>query len=174
MSRFFLLLTILLPVGFAAELKLLSWNLEDMQVFYGNGLERPPLLVKRENAIVNVFKKSDADVIVIQEAPSMIELQYLVQAYALPYRVAHVRNGKGNIAYSDAMGALIHKRHNVIGVTLEHPPVEGSNASPSSRYRDWSMRGIMQIELESIIVMNIHLKSPGRSGDRDDLQKRHR
>ena len=62
----------------ASEYKVMAWNVEDMDIFDGQGTSRVPIQVKKEHAIASVIRKADPDVILIVEAPSLIEMQMSV------------------------------------------------------------------------------------------------
>ena len=145
------------------KLKIMTWNLEDMDIFDGNGTDRILIQEKREKAIAAVIRRIDPDVMLIQEAPSLIELKYFVQSNKLPYQVAHVRNQKGRKSFSDGMAMLFKEHLSLKSISLETPAIPGSNRKPKSRYLDWSMRGLLTAQFESFVVIGVHLKSPGSS-----------
>lgn len=155
----------------AAEYKIMAWNVEDMDIFDGQGTARVPLQIKKEAAIASVIRKADPDVMLIVEAPSLIEMQYFVAANHLGYQVAHFRQQRGNRSYADGFVLMVKKGLSLKKASLETPPVEGGNAAPKNRYRDWSMRGLVVAEIEDFTFIGVHLKSPTGNPDKDDLVK---
>jgi len=147
-----LVLLTLITISFssAEELRVMSWNLMDMDLFDGEGFNRVPWQADAERAIADVEKNN------------------------LNYQVVHVRQQSGRRSYADSMALLSRVR--VDGVSLETPPVPGSSRTPATAYLDWSYRGLLVAGYGELTIIGVHLKSPWdgkqRSYDIRDAQAR--
>lgn len=143
---------------FGVEYKVMTWNLEDMDLFDGAGLERVPWQLEAEREIAQTIRDIDPDILLLVEAPSFIELQAFVRRWNLEYQVVHVRQQSGQRAFADSMALLTRKP--VTRAELITPPVPGSTRRPATAYLDWSYRGLLVAEYDDMTVIGVHLKSP--------------
>ena len=142
----------------AESLRVMSWNLEDMDIFDGNGMSRVQWQVEAEKKIAEVIKNVNPDILFIPEAPSLVELQYFVRHNGLDYYVIQERQQSGRRSYADGMAVL--SRIAPLSAELADPPVPGSGRSPDKAYLDWSFRGLLVVEYSGFTVVGVHLKSP--------------
>lgn len=158
----------------ADELVVMTWNLEDMDLFDGAGTERVPWQFEAERAIAQTLSATGPDIVLIVEAPSFTELEGFVSRNSLDYRVVHVRQQSGRRDFADSMALLT--RYRVSGTELAPPPVPGSSRGPQTAYLDWSYRGLLVAEYQGLTIVGVHLKSPWdgkqRSYDIRDAQAR--
>ena len=145
------------PAG-AETVRVLAWNLMDMDLYDGDGSGRVARQVEAESEIARVIRGVDADIVFIAEAPSLVELESFVAAHGLAYRVVHVRQQSGRRDYADAMALLTREAPSRSELTT--PPVPGSDTPERLRYRDWSYRGLLSAEVGGLSVVGVHLKSP--------------
>jgi endonuclease/exonuclease/phosphatase family metal-dependent hydrolase len=163
-SRFrftYLLLLLFTGVSFlctADELVVMTWNLEDMDLFDGAGIERVPWQIEAEKAIAQTLRAVGPEIVLSVEAPSLTELQGFVSRYGLDYQVVHVRQQSGRRDFADSMALLTRSR--VSGAMLATPPVPGSSRGPETAYLDWSYRGLLVAEYRGMTIVGVHLKSP--------------
>jgi len=160
MKKLTLLILLFPSIIFSAELKIMSWNLQDMDIFDGNGTKRLPLQYKKELAIASTIKNVNPDVLLIQEAPNFIEISYFVKTNRLNYEFAHVRQQK-NKRFADGMAVLIRKGLPFDEIRLETPKIPGSHRPEKARYMDWSYRGLLVTKVKRANIIGVHLKSPG-------------
>ncbi|RKX76740.1 MAG: hypothetical protein DRP49_02940 [Spirochaetes bacterium] len=171
-----LVLLTLITISFSSteELRVMSWNLMDMDLFDGEGFHRVPWQADAERVIADTLKRVNPEVILIVEAPSFTELEGFVERNNLNYHVVHVRQQSGRRSYADSMALLSRVR--VDAVSLETPPVPGSIRTPDTAYMDWSYRGLLVAEYGELTIIGVHLKSPWdgkqRSYDIRDAQAR--
>ena len=160
--RFFslsiLILVISATFGTAEEYLVMTWNLMDMDLFDGRGTERVPWQLEAEEAIAETLRSVEPDIVLIVEAPSFTELQCFVERNDLDYRTVHVRQQSGRRDFADSMALL--SRGRITRATLETPPVPGSVRKPETAYLDWSYRGLLVAEYDSLTIVGVHLKSP--------------
>ena len=160
--RNFLLLIIILAIsaafGFAEEYLVMTWNLMDMDLFDGSGTERVPWQLEAEEEIAGTLRSVGPDIVLIVEAPSFTELEGFVERNRLDYSIVHVRQQSGRRDFADSMALLTRGR--VSGAVLETPPVPGSLRKPETAYLDWSYRGLLVAEYDSLTIIGVHLKSP--------------
>ena len=72
LSLFAILFVISLGDAVASQYKVMTWNVEDMDIFDGQGTNRVPSQLKKEKAIASVIRKVDPDVMLMVESPSLI------------------------------------------------------------------------------------------------------
>lgn len=142
----------------AVEYRVMTWNVEDMDLFDGAGLERVPWQLEAEEALAQAIRDIEPDILLLVEAPSFIELQAFNERWNLDYHIVHVRQQSGRRAYADSMALLTLKP--VTRAELLTPPVPGSTRSAGSAYLDWSYRGLLVAEYEGVTIIGVHLKSP--------------
>jgi endonuclease/exonuclease/phosphatase (EEP) superfamily protein YafD len=136
----------------------MTWNLMDMDLFDGEGFSRVPWQLDAEKGIADTIREVDPDILLIVEAPSFTELEGFINRNALDYRVVHLRQQAGRRSYADSMALLSRAR--VDAVSLETPPVPGSQRTPQTAYLDWSYRGLLLAGYGELTVIGVHLKSP--------------
>ena len=142
----------------ADDLRAMAWNLEDMDLFDGNGSSRVEWQAEAEENIAAAIRGINPDLCFIAEAPSLIELRSFVERHHLGYEVLHLRQQSGRRDFADGM-ALLH-RMPVVSASLETPPIPGSGRGSSSAYLDWSYRGLLVVEIDAFTIIGVHLKSP--------------
>lgn len=136
----------------------MTWNIEDMDLFDGAGLERVPWQLEAEEEIAQTINDIRPDILLLVEAPSLIELQAFIERWKLDYRVVHVRQQSGRRDFADSMALLTRKP--VARAELITPPVPGSTRSAGTAYLDWSYRGLLVAEYDETTIIGVHLKSP--------------
>ncbi len=144
--------------GVAAEIRVMTWNLEDMDIFDGGGEERVTWQEDAEAGIAATIRSVDPDMLLITEAPSFVELEFFISRNLLDYELIHFRQQSGRRDYADSM-AILH-RMGAAESRYMTPLVPGSDRSESSAYLDWSYRGLLVAEFEGLTVIGVHLKSP--------------
>ncbi len=142
----------------AQAYRVLTWNLMDMDLFDGAGLERVPWQVDAEKGIAETIRSVGPDIIFISEAPSFTELEGFVKRNNLDYHIVHLRQQAGRRDYADSMALLTRGR--VSEASLETPPVPGSIRTLETAYLDWSYRGLLVAGYGDLTIIGTHLKSP--------------
>lgn len=154
----------------AGEIRVMTWNLMDMDLFDGNGADRIAWQLNAEAEIASVIRSVSPDVLFITEAPSLVELRQFVQAHGLGYQVFHVRQQAGNRDFADSMALLT--RLPVLSAELVTPTVPGSSRGSETTYLDWSYRGLLVVKFSNFTLIGVHLKSPW-DGQRRSYETRH-
>ncbi len=152
-------LSVYSPSAVGAEtIRVMAWNLMDMDLFDGEGTERVAWQIEAEAGIADVLRVIDPDIVFVAEAPSYVELDSFIRAYDLDYRVSHVRQQSGRRDFADGLALLTREEPSY--AELVTPPVPGSDRNEATRYIDWSYRGLLSAKIGELTVVGVHLKSP--------------
>ena len=152
------ILLLLLPSGVSAgELRVMTWNLKDMDIFDGAGSRRVEWQQEAEKDIASVIRSVNPDILFITEGPSMVELESFIFRNSLTYEIVHYRQQAGRRDFADNM-AVLH-RLEVLESRLATPMLPGSTRSEAAAYLDWSYRGIVAVHFDELSLVGVHLKS---------------